>query len=73
MASYEHPLLSDDELTDLTGYDQPARQIRWLQSNRVGYAMRPDGRPRTTWGAVDHALIGNTTGDSGPDLSWLPS
>lgn len=71
MTSYAHPLLSDAELVELTGYDQPKRQIRWLQTNGVGYALRPDGRPRTTWGAVDHALIGNMAGDSGPDLSWV--
>lgn len=72
MAAYERALVTDDELVDLTGYEQPKRQVRWLQTNHVGYVMRPDGRPRTTWGAVDHALIGNSRGDSQPDLSWIP-
>lgn len=31
----EMPWLSKDELRDLTGYIQPARQIQWLEQNRV--------------------------------------
>jgi hypothetical protein len=29
------PWLSDDELKELTGYVQPARQVRWLEQNRI--------------------------------------
>ncbi len=72
MATYAHPLLTDDDLVELTGYDaaQVRKQIKWLQHNRIAYTLRRDGRPRTTWGAVEIALAGRVAA-SEPDLSWI--
>lgn len=64
------PLLSDEELEELTGVTQPAAQRRWLDSYGVRYALRRDGRPRTTWGLVEDGLYGEARAD-GPDLSWM--
>lgn len=71
MATYPHPLLTDADLADLTGYDaaQGRKQIAWLQNNGIAYTRRRDGRPRTTWGAVEQALMGEKASE--PDLEWL--
>lgn len=73
MATYAHPLLTDDDLADLTGYEasQVKRQIAWLDAHRVPYTLRRDGRPRTTWGAYEQAINGERAGKSGPNLDWL--
>lgn len=41
-------ILSDRELRELTGYERPADQIKWLERNGVKYTLRRDGQPRTT-------------------------
>lgn len=41
----EEPL-SDADMIDLTGYTQPAAQVRWLQKNGVHHFVRRDGKPR---------------------------
>ncbi|WP_111748411.1 DUF4224 domain-containing protein [Salinisphaera orenii] len=71
MAAYENPLLSDDDLVDLTGYEQVSRQIRWLDKNRVPYTLRRDGRPRTTWGAYELAMSRESAGAAQPNLDAL--
>lgn len=73
MATYEHPLLGDDDLAELTGYDanQVRRQIRWLDEHGVVYTLRRDGRPRTTWGAYERAMNRETTGASEPNFDSL--
>jgi len=38
--------LTPQELHDLTGYVQPAAQIRWLQKNAIEHYVRSDGKPR---------------------------
>lgn len=37
--------LSPEQLLELTGYVQPAAQIRWLRRNGVRHFVRADGRP----------------------------
>lgn len=69
MATYAHALVTDDELADLTGRSRPMAQRRWLESAGVRYFLSQDGRPRTTWGAVEAVLIGNTKASSGVDWS----
>ena len=44
--------LTDDELVELTGYRQRARQIEWLQRWRVRHTVSAVGRPAVTWTAV---------------------
>ena len=58
MTLYPKPLLTDEDLAELTGYapDQVKRQLRWLKENRVPFTLRRDGRPRTTWGAYERAM-----------------
>ena len=37
--------LTTKELRDLTGYQKPAPQIRWLAENGYSFDVRCDGRP----------------------------
>lgn len=37
--------LTPDELHDLTGYKQPARQFRWLERNGYKQQRAANGRP----------------------------
>lgn len=69
MTEYARPLLTEADLSELTGLDQAAAQIRWLTEQGIPYRIRRDGRPRTTWGAVDAALLGRPSGV--PDLSRI--
>lgn len=61
MATYTRPLLTDDDLAALSDRTAPAAQRRWLDDNGVRYFLSRDGKPRTTWSAVDAVLVGNTT------------
>lgn len=70
MTTYSHPLLGDADLADLTGLEQPAAQRRWLDKHGIRYTTRSDGRPRTTWGAVDAAL-GVVVEAAEPNLAGL--
>ena len=62
MAAYTNPLLTDDELAELTGFTSPKSQRRWLAENNIRFLRRPDGRPRTTWGLVESAFNEQSTG-----------
>lgn len=62
MTVYPAPLVTDADMATLTGVDQAAAQIRWLSEQGIPYRVNRDGRPRTTWGAVDSALMGRPSG-----------
>lgn len=49
-------LLTDEELVELTGVEQPAAQMRRLREYGLNPFPRPDGRPRLTWSALDAAM-----------------
>lgn len=66
MTAYANPLLSDEQLAELTGFTTARSQRRWLAENNIRYLRRSDGRPRTTWGLVESALSETTTS---PDFS----
>jgi hypothetical protein len=38
--------LSASEMAELTGYKQPARQIRWLTTQRYRFEVGGDGLPK---------------------------
>jgi Domain of unknown function (DUF4224) len=45
--------LTDAELEYMTGYKQPAAQIRWLQKWRIRHVVNALGYPRVTRAAVE--------------------
>lgn len=48
------PLLSDEQMIELTGYTRPDDQCRTLREHGIEYVRRRDGKPRTTWYNVNH-------------------
>jgi len=54
--------LSEKDLYYLSGYKQPASQIRWLQSVQIKYLPDKDGKPKVLQRAVDEMLRGNQPG-----------
>ncbi len=66
---YLHPLLTDKDLSALTGYERSADQRRWLQENGIGFRVDRAGRPRTTWHAIDSCLVGYPRRE--PDFSGV--
>jgi hypothetical protein len=54
MTSDSPPLfLTDAELEFMSGYKQPAAQIRWLQKWRIRHVVNAAGYPRVTRAAVE--------------------
>jgi hypothetical protein len=51
-------LLTDEELTELTGYVFPSKQCAALTRAGISFIRRRDGRPRVTWTHVNAALTG---------------
>jgi hypothetical protein len=45
--------LTDAEIEFMTGYIQPAAQIRWLQKWQIRYVVNASGYPRVTRSAVE--------------------
>nr|WP_298118246.1 DUF4224 domain-containing protein [uncultured Pseudomonas sp.] len=38
--------LTADEVAELTGYQKPSAQIRWLEAERFGFVVGGDGVPK---------------------------
>jgi hypothetical protein len=69
--------LTREELVSLTGYQQPSRQLSWLQRHlRLTPPRRADGLPVVTRLQVEHALSAtagaNKVQASGPRWSKAP-
>ena len=64
--------LSEKDLYYLSGYKQPASQIRWLQSVKLKYLPDKDGKPKVLQRAVDEMLRGaQNTRDNEPNFQAL--
>jgi hypothetical protein len=64
--------LSGEQLRELTGYVQPAAQIRWLRKNAVHHFVRADGRPRVPLAAIAPAPAKAEAPRKGPNFDALP-
>ncbi|WP_165797265.1 DUF4224 domain-containing protein [Solimonas fluminis] len=51
-------MLSDEELADATGYQQPSKQLEALREMGLTPLVRPDGRARITFAALTAAMTG---------------
>ncbi|MGX5913909.1 DUF4224 domain-containing protein [Aliidiomarina sp. Khilg15.8] len=68
----EKEIISDDELAELTGYSNPAKQCSVLERHRIFFVRRQDGKPRTTWYHFNHPMQGIAANDdSTPDFGAL--
>ena len=45
--------LTESEIERMTGYRQPAAQIRWLQKWRIRHTVSRSGRPNVTAAALE--------------------
>lgn len=55
MKLYEsETFLTDDEIRQLTGYQQANKQTKALDAAGIYYVLRGDGRPQLTWHHVNH-------------------
>ena len=59
-------LLTADEVADLTGYQKPAAQVRWLLENGLPYLLGGDGKPKVLRSLVVRRLGGEV--ESGPPV-----
>ena len=69
-------LLTRDDLVELTGYRQYARQVRWLSERlRITPPRRADGLPIVSRAQLEAALAGKApaAGSAGPKWSKLPT
>lgn len=46
--------LSKDELVRMTGYAQPARQVRWLRENLIEHTISARGEASVTRTAIEN-------------------
>lgn len=57
MIGADERLLTDSDMVELTGVEQPAAQIRVLREHGLSPVIRRDGRPRLTWRAVTEVML----------------
>lgn len=61
-------ILSPDEIKALTGYTQPAKQMRWLKDNGYPFELGGDGRPKVLEQLVLSRLGGTQQRTKAPQL-----
>ena len=61
--------LSDDELKELTGYVQPARQVRWLEQNRIKHYISRLKKVRVPPEAIAGIKIAQSEKRTEPDFT----
>lgn len=63
--------LTSKELHELTGYQKPALQRRWLAEHGYRFDVRADGRAVVLTAAIEQKLAGRRTTSTEPDWSAL--
>lgn len=63
--------LTPMELRELTGYQKPALQRRWLVEHGYRFDVRADGRAVVLTAAIEHKLAGRPSSGTKPDWSAL--
>lgn len=52
----QSPLLTDDEMKEVSGHTQHSKQCRWLTDNRILFHTDKNGKPHTTWYNFNHPI-----------------
>lgn len=60
--------LTKDEVAELTGYQKPSAQIRWLEAQQFGFVVGGDGVPKVLRQVVISRLGGPTAQKKSPEL-----
>lgn len=64
--------LSDDDLIELTGYQKPAMQRKWLIARGWPFEENASGRPRVLRAYVEQQMgVKPTTRRQGPNLAAI--
>lgn len=66
--SAEPALLTDADLIELTGYEQPQAQARALREIGVRAVVRKDGHLRVTWEAITRGMVMTASRPVEPDF-----
>lgn len=61
-------LLTPEEVADLSGYQKPSAQIRWLEVQRIPYLVGGDGRPKVLRAPLIERLGGSPAAKREPQL-----
>ena len=59
--------LSKDQVKELTGYQFPRNQIRWLRANGYAHAIARNGRPIVMIAEVEQKLLSSSDHVKGPE------
>lgn len=63
-------LLTEEQIRQLTGYRQHARQLRWIAEQlKIKAPIRADGLPILTASQLDAAIAGRPTAAQEPNWS----
>lgn len=62
--------MTQDEVTEMTGRVRPKEQVRWLESERFGYVLDADGRPKVLRQVVIARLGAQAERKKGPELRF---
>jgi len=60
--------MSPDEVAELTGYERPSAQIRWLEAEKFGFVVGGDGVPKVLREVVLSRLGSTKPNKKGPQL-----
>lgn len=64
-------LLTAEDLEELTGAKQPARQRQILEKHGIFYIQRIDGTITTTWEHVNNPHAGQLSPEAEPDFGKI--
>jgi hypothetical protein len=65
--------LSPGEVEELTGYERPSAQTRWLEAERFGFVVGGDGVPKVLREVVLSRLGSTKPHKKGPQLRLIGS
>lgn len=65
--------LNDDELHDLTGYRQPAKQAAHLKLQRIPFHVNRAGHPRVARAILEGRKNENTRNSGSSSNTWSPA
>lgn len=60
--------MSAEEVAELTGYERPSAQIRWLEAEKFGFVVGGDGVPKVLREVVLSRLGSTRQNKKGPQL-----
>ncbi|OON42234.1 hypothetical protein BTJ39_03270 [Izhakiella australiensis] len=66
----ESNIISDSDITMITGYEMPRKQCEALEKAGVWFIVRRDGRPCTTWTHFNYPLRHRAVPPAASEPDW---